>query len=246
MDRPRLLLCPQFTEVEWAIASQLAEWAEVATFDAPGVGDEPISGDPGRFDRENVVRRGLQELDDRGWESYFVAGDGWGTPTAVGVAVARPDRVLGVALGHAALHLEREGERPALNAEVVAAMTQLMRSDYDSFVQYGITQFTLGGFDHDQAARMVDRFPDMDVASGVWDMLLEQHEEIGGPLASLDVPLLLCKHEGCLVFTPEGFEDMAAAFPDARTVGVDRAPPASDDFAAAMREFCESVVAERA
>jgi hypothetical protein len=64
------LLCPQFTEVEWTIAPLLSEWAEVATFDAPGVGDEPIAGgDPSRFDRELVVARALQEVDRLRWET---------------------------------------------------------------------------------------------------------------------------------------------------------------------------------
>ena len=145
MVRARILLCPQFTEVEWTIAPQLAEWAEVATFDAPGVGDEPIrSGDPADFDRELVVQRALHEIEDRGWDSYFVVGDAWGTATAVRVARARPEPVLGLALGHASLDYQREGRRPAVSKEVTAAMTQLLRSDYDSFVRYGMTQFTQG------------------------------------------------------------------------------------------------------
>src|SRR6186997_873767 len=146
MPRPRILLCPQFTEVEWAVAPQLAEWAEVATFDAPGVGDEPLPGD-GRapLDREFVVQRALQEIERLDWDSYFVVGDAWGTATAVRVAMARPEPVLGLALGHASLTYETDGERPAVNGELAAAMTQLLRTDYDSFVRYGITQFTQGG-----------------------------------------------------------------------------------------------------
>src|SRR3954463_14231678 len=137
MPRPRILLCPQFTEVEWAIAPQLSEWAEVATFDAPGVGDEPIPGDdPTSLDRELVVQRALQEVETLGWDSYFVVGDAWGTATAARVAAAMPEPVLGIALGHASLDYDVAGERPAVNGELVAAMTQLMRTDYDSFVRY--------------------------------------------------------------------------------------------------------------
>ncbi|HKH22661.1 MAG TPA: hypothetical protein VKA88_03490, partial [Solirubrobacterales bacterium] len=129
-----------FTEVEWTIAPQIAEWAEVATFDAPGVGDEPMPGDdPAALDRGMVVQRALQEVEKRGWDSYFVVGDAWGTATAVRVAIARPEPVLGVALGHATLSYEREGQRPPVSKEVTAAMTQLLRSDYDSFVRYGMT-----------------------------------------------------------------------------------------------------------
>jgi len=246
MSRPHILLCPQFTEVEWAIAPQLSEWAEVATFDSPGVGNEPVPGGELKgFDRGIAVARALKEVEDRGWDSYFVVGDGWGTVTAARVAAEKPERVRGVALSHATLHHDGEGERPAINAEVVAAMTQLMRSDSESFVRYGLTQFTLGGFDENHAARMVERFPDMDVAGKVWEMLLEEREHIGELLGQLDVPLLLCRHKDCLVFTPEGFEDAVGAFPDAQTIDVGTAPPASDEFAAALRDFCEGVIPAR-
>ena len=102
VPHPRILLCPQFTEVEWAIAPQPAEWAEVATFDAPGIGHEPIPGnDVKRLNRGLVVQRALQEVERLEWDSYFVVGDALGTATAVRVAVAKPELVLGLALGHA-------------------------------------------------------------------------------------------------------------------------------------------------
>ena len=44
MERPRLLLVPELTELEWVIKPLLEEWAEVASYDAPGVGDEPAGG----------------------------------------------------------------------------------------------------------------------------------------------------------------------------------------------------------
>jgi pimeloyl-ACP methyl ester carboxylesterase len=242
--RPRILLVPQFTEVEWTIAPQLAEWAEVATFDAPGVGDEPMPvDDPADYDRELVVQRALRQLDDLAWDSYFVAGDAWGTATAARVAAARPEPVLGVALGHATLGYEREGQRPAVNKEVTAAMTQLLRSDFDSFVRYGMTQFTQGGFDEATSERIVARFPPMEVASEVWEMNVERPEPIGELLAQLDVPILLVKHEGCLVFTDEGYEDAIRALPEAQRTSVGKAISASDEFAAALRDFCDQVLA---
>src|SRR4051795_9631845 len=177
MARPRLLLCPQFTEVEWTIAPQLSEWAEVATFDAPGVGDEPMpGGDLLDFDREMVVQRALQEIEKRGWDSYFVVGDAWGTATAVRVAHKRPESVLGLALGHACLNYAQDGQRAAVNKEVPAAMTQLLRSDYDSFVRYGMTQFTQGAFDEETSERIVARFPPMEIASRVWEANLTRDE----------------------------------------------------------------------
>jgi pimeloyl-ACP methyl ester carboxylesterase len=241
--RPRLLLCPQFTEVEWTIAPLLSEWAEVATYDAPGVGDEPMpEGDPKDFDRELIVQRGLAELDELGWKEYFVVGDAWGTATAARVAAARSEPVLGLALSHASLDYEAEGARPAVNKEVTAAMTQLLRSDYDSFVRYGMTQFTQGGFDEETSERLVARLPSAELTSQVWEANISRPEPIGELLAELDVPMLLVKHEGCLVFTDEGYEDAVRALPEARRTSVSRAASASDEFAAALRDFCESVL----
>lgn len=245
MPRPRLLLCPQFTEVEWAIAPQLSEWAEVATFDAPGVGDEPLPEDsPELIEREHVVRRALREVEDRGWDSYFVVGDAWGTSTAARVAAAKSEPVLGIALGHATLNYAADGARPAVNGELVAAMTQLLRTDYDSFIRYGLTQFTQGGFDEEIASRMVERFPETDIAAQVWEMHVDRPEPIGELLAGLDKPLLLAKHDGCLVFTPDGYDDAVSAFPDAQTVTIQKASSASEEFAVALRNFCERVSGE--
>ena len=69
-------------------------------------------------------------------------------------------------------------------------------------------------------------------------------EPIGELLRQLDKPLLLVKHDGCLVFTAEGYEDAAAAFPTADKASIPKAPSASDDFAAALRDFCNSVLDE--
>jgi pimeloyl-ACP methyl ester carboxylesterase len=245
LARPRLLLCPQFTEVEWAIAPQLSEWADVATFDAPGVGDEPLPGDdPSRLTREHVVGRAMEELERRDWDSDFVVGDAWGTATAARVALANPEPVLGIALGHASLNYVTEGERPAVIGEIAAAMTQLMRTDYDSFVRYGLTQLTQGGFDEEMAGRMVARFPDMHVAAKVWEIHVNNAEPVGDLLAEVDKPLLLAKHDGCLAFTGEGFDDAVAAFPDAHTAVIKTASGASDEFAAALRDFCGAVMGE--
>jgi pimeloyl-ACP methyl ester carboxylesterase len=244
MDRPNILLCPQFTELEWSIAPRLAEWAEVASYDVPGVGEEPLpAGESSRLDREMAVQRGLQEVESRGWDSYFVVGDAFGCATAARVARAHPEPVLGVALGHAALTLDMDGERAPVNGEVCAAMTQLLRTDYDSFVRFGITQFTQGGYDEEISGQMVARFPESDLAAEVWEMLLHQGEPIGEMLRVVGKPLLLGKHEGCLVFGPEGYEDAVAAFPEASTVVVDKTSGGSEEFAEALREFCESVLA---
>jgi hypothetical protein len=189
-----------------------------------------------------VVQRALQEAETLGWDSYFVAGDAWGTATAVRVAEARPRAVLGLALGHASLDYETEGERPAVVGGLADALTQLLRTDYNSFVRYGITQLTQGGFDEELAGRMVARFPNEDVAARAWEAHVRRPEPIGELLGRLDTPLLLAKHEGCLAFTPEGYEDAVAAFPAAHTVTLRKPSSASDEFAAALRDFCEGVL----
>ena len=64
--RPQLLLIPLTTELEWVIKPELEEWADVATFDVPGVGKEPPV-EP--LDYVAIVDRALAELDRRGWTS---------------------------------------------------------------------------------------------------------------------------------------------------------------------------------
>jgi len=102
MSRPRLLLIPEFTELTWTIKPQLAEWAEVASYDPPGVGAEPLpKGDVSSLTREVIADRGLAELDRLGWDRCFLLADSWGIPVAVSIAERRPGSILGMALGHA-------------------------------------------------------------------------------------------------------------------------------------------------
>jgi hypothetical protein len=229
------------------IAPQVSEWAEVATFDAPGVGEEPIPGGVlERLDREMVVDRGLEEVRRRGWDSYFVTGDAYGTATAARLAMADPEPVLGLALGHASLDYSSEGERPAVNRELNAAMSQLLRTDYDSFVRFGITQLTQGGWDDERASQMIARFPnDVEIPMRVWEMHIGEPQQIGEMLAQLGKPLLLAEHTGCLLFTPEGYEDATAAFPHAMTARAEKISAASDEFATALRDFCQGALANR-
>jgi hypothetical protein len=240
VDRPRLVLVPEFTELEWdGIRPQLEEWAEVASYDPPGVGDEPRAE---RLDREAIVTRGLEELDRLGWDDCFVATDNWGIPSALRLALARPSAVLGMALGHAKLSHHREGVRAPVNGAVYDALTELIRTDHEAFIRHGIAQATGGSISEDLADRMIERFPRDLLVSG-WEAITRDDTDIGELLAQLDCPLLFAQHVGCLGSTAEGFNDAATAFPHAKTVGVKDAPLSSARFADALREFCEEVAA---
>jgi hypothetical protein len=242
MRRPRILLVPSLTELEWLIKPQLEEWAEVASFDAPGVGAEPR---PDSLDREAIIRRALVELKRHGWDACFIAGDSWSNATAVRTATEWDGKVIGLALGHARLSDRRDGERPPVNGVVWDAMGQLLQNDYSAFVRYGLTQFTQGSIGDELAERMLDRIP-MDIAQAAFETILSDESGIQDALRELDAPLLFAKHENCLSATEEGFADAAAAFPHARTVSVPEAPTVSADFADALRSFCLEVSARSA
>jgi hypothetical protein len=220
------------------IRPQLEEWAEVASFDIPGVGDEPPAN---HLDRPTVVDRALQELDRRGWDSYVLACDGSALPTGIDIARARPEAVEALVLGHARLCNRFEGERPTYNREVAQAFGRLADTNYREFVRHGLTQVTHGSIGDELAERMLERVP-IEIGRAVWSMNLYDTEPFEPTLRELGVPLLFGKHEGCLGATEEGFAEAVAAFPEARTVSAPQAPCVSDDFAKALRRFCDEVV----
>jgi pimeloyl-ACP methyl ester carboxylesterase len=254
--KPRLLLVPSFTELEWGIKPALEEWAEVISFDTPGVGEQEIPFEVQRDLsraaellsrwRDAAAKLALEEVDRRGWERYVIVADSYGSVTAVRIAGMRPDAVLGMAIGHAALSHSTEGERAPERAGVWDAMGQLARQGSEAFVRYGIAQMTRGGIDEETARQMVERFPDMDLILAMVEAIGHEPEPIGEELAAIDVPLLLAKHEGCLGSTDEGFEDIVAAFPDAATVICPEMCASSLAFAEAVREFCERLALEPA
>ena len=225
----------------------------MATYDAPGIGDEPLPGglelDPEQSEakaraafrswRQASARRGIEEVGRLGWERFVIVGDSYGIDPAVRIALARRDAVRGLALGHAALSHEYEGPRAPVNKDIRDALTALLRTDTDGFIAFGIAQMTRGAVSQEQAARWFERFPDRALVRGVWELLGEEPEPIGERLRELDLPLLLAEHAGCLVETREGYEDIVAAFPDAQTVSCPEACATSPAFDAALREFCE-------
>jgi hypothetical protein len=119
-------------------------------------------------------------------------------------------------------------------------MTQLLRQDREAFIRYGIAQSTAGSVSNELAQQMIDRFPKDLVLLG-WERWTAEDDEFAAILKELDVPLLLAKHEGCLMSTDEGFEDAVAELQPSRAISVPVAPATSDEFAAAVREFCEEV-----
>ncbi|MGH2950479.1 MAG: hypothetical protein ACRDKX_00340 [Solirubrobacterales bacterium] len=255
MTRPRLLLVPYVTELEWSILGLLEEWAEVATYDPPGVGEEPLPEGVALAPdlpedeatamfgvwRAATAERGLEEIERRGWKRCVLVSDGFAHATAIQIGERRPEAVAGIALGHAALSHGREGRRAPVNREIWEAMTALMRTDRDAFISYGIAQMTQGGVTEELAQRWLERIPNRDFVAGVWDVLGRHSEPIAGGLRSLDRPLLLAEHHGCQVHTEEGYEDIVAAFPEAATVSCPEACAASTEFADALRKFCAGI-----
>ena len=239
MARPRLLLVAEFTELSWAIKPLVEEWADVLSYDPPGIGAEPLPedlGDARGLTREVVITRGLEKLDAAGWDRFIIVADGWGIPNAVGIAARRGSGLVAMALGHAALSNARHGERAPINAEVYDAFTQLIKQDAPSFVRYGIAQLTKGGVDEELAERIIERIPSEYMRDG-WAAFTAD-DPFADALLRLDCPLLLAKHEGCLVSTDEGFEDAVAALPRAETAVFDDPPPGSPKFAETLRDFC--------
>lgn len=254
MSRPRILLVPSFTELEWGIREPLEEWADVATFDMPGVGDVPLpdelsaDGFAADISRDDLMRwrdagaaRGIAQIESRGWESFTVVTDAHGAATAVRACGLRRDAVRGLALGHASLSDSTEGDRAPMRGEVWAVFGQLARQGQEAFVRYGLAQMTRGGIDDALAGQMIERFHDMDLVAAMVEALGREPESIKDQLVALDLPLLLAKHEGCLGRTDEGYEDIVAAFPRAETVICPDTCASSPVFAQAIRDFCNEL-----
>jgi pimeloyl-ACP methyl ester carboxylesterase len=234
-ERPRILLVPTLTEVEWKIRPLLEEWAEVASYDAPGVGGEPR---PEQLTADTILERGLTELDRRGWERAVIAGDEVGSVSAARLAGKAPERVAALVLGHACLSFKGEGDRAALNAEVFDALTKFARFDHRTFAR-AVAQSTQGAYDEDLVDSYIERVPE-GVGAAYLEVITERIDEqlLGDALSGLKVPILLGEHRDCAMWTREGFADAAAALPEAVTVSTTEKPGTSPEFAEAVRRFC--------
>lgn len=102
------------------------------------VGDKPEAE---TFDRPAIVRRGLDELDRRGWEQSFYRAIAAGSPAPPNFAVS-PDAVQGLALGPATSHSNARGVRAPLDAGILDAMTELVGKDHEQFLRHGAVQTT--------------------------------------------------------------------------------------------------------
>lgn len=242
----QILLVPSWTEVQWAIKPELEEWADVASYDPPGVGEEPPAGGP---PLEAIAARGVAEIDRRGWDRCIVAGDDFGALFATLIAIARRPRVIGLALGHACLEHRLEGERPTMNPEVAEMSRRLLEIDFRAFIHQDIGIWDprpdYGVESADELAdAMTSRVP-REFAVNLLDELEATIEEGGGSLEpylrELALPLLLARHEGCVLFTPHGYDEAVAAFPDSATVSTHASPCFSPDFAVALRKFADSL-----
>jgi hypothetical protein len=235
--RPRILLVPSLSELEWTIRPSIEEWAEVASYEVPGAGDEPP---PNVYTIESLVGRGLRELDRRGWDECVIAADEFASQVGVRIASEWSGRVAGLALGHPSLSLRREGERAPLNGPVMDAYLSLIDLDYATYARHQ-TQITQGAYDDELVERFMRRVP-VEVVRAYMPVLTMDHDwPLEARLREVGAPLLLAKHEGCLAYTDEGFDDAVAAFPDATALAVVDKPTASPDFARALRDFCESL-----
>jgi pimeloyl-ACP methyl ester carboxylesterase len=238
MARPRLLLIPNLTEIEWVIRPLLEEWAEVASYDAPGVGDEPPVDD---FGSVAIARRGLEELERRGWDRCFVIADEFGVASATHLAEQAPEAVQGMAIGHARLSNLIGGERAPLNREVYSGCTALIQNDPRTFVNqfFRMTGGELmeGGYGDEMVHEYRRRVP-VELMLPFWETRPEEGNQIGEALRRFDAPLLLVQHKGCLLYTDEGFEDAAAALPHATAIRVGDKPSTSVEFTKLLEAWC--------
>lgn len=67
---------------------------------------------------------------------------------------------------------------------------------------------------------------------------------VDGALRELSIPLLLVRHEGCLMFTQDGYDDIVAALPDAARATTTAKPTVDPAFSAILRDFCTKLAGE--
>jgi hypothetical protein len=164
-------------------------------------------------------------------------------PTALLLARTRPEAVAGIALGHACLSHEVGGDRPPVSGAVLELIVQVAKNDHRTWARH-LTQVTQGAYDDDLVDRYLERVPPT-IAARIGRVIQVNDpsmRETLEQLAGRGVSMLFAQHEGCLMFTREGYADATAAFPAAATVSTPEKPSASPAFAEALHSFCLALV----
>ena len=239
MARPRILFVPIAAAIEVDHIAPGYDWAELTSFDAPGAGANRELKPRGVA---GVVEAAVARLDSVGWRRCTVLTESHGQAAAIELALQHPDRVAALALGHAAAHYRIGGERSAMVPSVHDAAGQLLETDYRSFAR-AITQLTQGLLDDAYVDAWIDAVPQ----PVIYDLLRElsvREPELVTRLAGRDLPVVLGQHRGCVMWSPESFEDACAALPDATQVVCEGIPSKDPAFIEAVRDLCFRVARE--
>jgi hypothetical protein len=214
------------------LASLAAEWADVESFDTPGVGsrrEEQPGGVPG------AAAAAAERLDELGWDRCAVVCDSHAQAAGIELTLSEPGRVGAIFVSHAAARYSATGPRPALNPSVHEAAGRLLETDYRSFAR-AITQMSQGEMGDDFVERWYELVPRQAAARMLLGMA-ETEPELVRRLAGTQIPVVLGRHKGCVVWTEEGFQDAVEAVPAARTVVCDGIPARDPRFLAEVREI---------
>ena len=224
-ERPRIVLLPTSSPLEWPILPLIEEWADVAVVRGAWIED-------GQTPRD-VTR----EMDVRGWDRATVVSDEWAIVKTVELADARPDVFERVAIGHACVEISTQGEQPSLSPEVVDGYQRLMKTNYQMFAR-ALTQTTRGDYDDELVKRFMEDSNHEDVLTMFKRIRALEGQSFEPALRKLDVPMLIVRHSECLLWTPESFDAAKSAFPDAQTAVTREKCSTSPDFVEVLRDFC--------
>ena len=231
MSGARILYVPIAAAMEANRFAALADWAQVESFDSPGAGGD--RGDPAGL--EGVAAAGEARLEELGWERYGVVADSHGQAVAIELALRAPDRVDALCIGHAAARYTLSGPAPAMVPAVHDAAEQLLATDYRSFAR-AITQMTLGFMDDAFVEDWIAAVPHA-VARSVLGDLAQREPELASRLVGVPFPVLLGRHRGCVMWTPEAFAAAAERLPEAETVVCDGPPTFDRGFVERIRSI---------
>jgi pimeloyl-ACP methyl ester carboxylesterase len=235
MSRPRLLYVPIAAALEAERVFDLVDWAETASFDSPGAGANRDASPHGIV---GVVAAAIDRLDELGWDTCTVVCDSHGQAAGIELALASPERVEGIGIAHAAARYALGGERPAMVPAMHAAAEQLLETDYRSF-GYAVVQMTQGLAEEAYVDAWLEAVP-REVAQSILGDLTERQPELVSRLRDATMPVVLGEHHGCVMWTPEAFEDACEAVPHARRIVCDGIPSQDPRFLEAIRGFVRS------